>query len=68
MPPEGLWKFVTWEKAKILACSLIESEFAYCSLIWMFRLKIDMQRVERDNKYKTIQVVITITWLHMMTS
>ena len=47
---------------------MIESEFAYCSLIWIFRLKIDMQRVERDNKYKTIEVVITITWLHMMTS
>ena len=27
--------------------SMIESEYVYCPLIWMFCLKIDMQRVEK---------------------
>ena len=40
-------KFLTLEKAKILACSMIETQFAYCPLIWMFCSKIDMQRVEK---------------------
>ena len=31
-----LRKFLTLKKAKILACSMIESQFAYCLLIWMF--------------------------------
>ena len=29
-------KFLTLEKGKILACSVIESQFAYSQLIWMF--------------------------------
>ena len=40
-----LRKFLTEEKEKILACSVTETQFAYCLLIWMFCLKIDMQRV-----------------------
>ena len=44
-----LRKFLTLEKTKILACSMIESQFAYCPLIWMFCSKTDMQRVERYN-------------------
>ena len=31
-----LRKFLTLEKAAVLACSMIESQFAYCPLIWMF--------------------------------
>ena len=42
-----LWKFQIKEKAKILACSMLESQFANCSLIWIFYLKVDMQRVEK---------------------
>ena len=41
------------QKAKILACSMIESQFAYCPLIWMFYLNIDTQRC---NKYKTLHM------------
>ena len=40
-----LRKFLTYEKEKILAYTVIENQFAYCPLIWMFCLKIDMQRV-----------------------
>ena len=42
-----LRKFLTLEKAKILACSMIESQFAYCPLIWMFCSKVDIQRLEK---------------------
>ena len=35
---------------------MIESQFAYCQLIWMFCLKTDTQRVEKV-QYKTLQVV-----------
>ena len=34
---------------------MIESLFAYCSLIWMLRSKRNMQRVEKV-QYKTLQV------------
>ena len=51
-----LQKFLTLEKTKIVACSMIESQFAYCPLIWMFCSKTDMQRVEKV-QYKTLQVV-----------
>ena len=51
-----LRKFLTLEKAKILACSMIESHFAYCPLIWMFCSKTNMQRVEKV-QYKSLQVV-----------
>ena len=51
-----LRKFLTLEKAKVLACSMIESQFAYCPLIWMFCSKTDMQRVEKV-QYKSLQVV-----------
>ena len=51
-----LRKFLTLEKAKILACSIIESQFAYCPLIWVLCSKADMQRVEKV-QYKTLQVV-----------
>ena len=40
-------RFLTQEKGKILVCSMIESQYAYCPLIWMFCLKIDIQRVEK---------------------
>ena len=66
--PRGTTKISNIRKSLILACSIIESRFAYCPLIWMLHLKIDMQRVERYNKYKTWQVVITIPWLHMIIS
>ena len=42
-----LRKFLTKEEAKILACSMIESQFLYCPLIWMFCLKTDIQRAEK---------------------
>ena len=32
---------------KSLACSMIESQFLYYSLIWMFCLKTDIQRAEK---------------------
>ena len=51
-----LRKFQTLEKAKILACSMIESQFTYCPLIWMFCSKTDLQRVEKV-QYKSLQVV-----------
>ena len=35
---------------------MIESQFAYCSFIWMFCSKTDMQRVEKV-QYNTLQVV-----------
>ena len=50
-----LRKFLILEKAKILACSMIGSQFAYCPLIWMFCSKIDMQRVEKI-QYKSLQL------------
>ena len=37
-----LRKFLTQEKAKILACSMTESQCAYYPLMWMFCLKILM--------------------------
>ena len=40
-----LRKFLTLEKSKILAFSMIEIKFAYCPLISMFCSKTDMQRV-----------------------
>ena len=49
-------KFPTLEKAKILACSMIEGQLAYCPLICMFCSKADIQRVEKVH-YKTLQVV-----------
>ena len=42
-----LQKFLTLEKTKVLACSVIESQFVYCPLIWMFCSKTDMKRVEK---------------------
>ena len=35
---------------------MIESQFAYCPLIWMFCSKTDLQRVEKV-QYKSLQVV-----------
>ena len=35
---------------------MIESQSAYCPLIWMFRPETDMQRVEKV-QYKSLQVV-----------
>ena len=55
-PLRRLRKFLTLEKTKILACSMIESQFDYCPLIWLFCSKTDMQRVEKV-QYKTLQVV-----------
>ena len=49
-------KFLTLEKSKVLACSMIESQFTYYQSIWMFCSEIDMQRVEKV-QYKTLQVV-----------
>ena len=40
-----LRKSLTLEKPKILL-SMIEGQFAYCPLIWMFCSKTDIQRVE----------------------
>ena len=51
-----LRKFLTLEKVKILPCSVIESQFVYCPLIWMFCSKTDMQRVEKV-QYKSLQAV-----------
>ena len=51
-----LRKFLTLEKSKILACSMIESQFAYCPLIRMFSSKTDMQRVDKV-QYKSLLVV-----------
>ena len=42
-----LRKFLTKEEAKILACSITESQFLYCPLIWTFCLKTDIQRAEK---------------------
>ena len=39
-----LRKFLTSEKQEILACSVTETQSAYCTVIWMFCL-IDVQRV-----------------------
>ena len=52
----SLRKFLTLGKAKVLACSMIESQFAYCPLIWMFCSKTNMQRVEKV-QHKSLQVV-----------
>ena len=54
--PRRLQKFPTLERDKILACSMIESQFAYCPLIWIFCSKTDIQRVEKV-QHKTLQVV-----------
>ena len=35
---------------------MIESQFAYCPLIWVFCSKTEMQRVEKA-QYKTLQIV-----------
>ena len=51
-----LRKILTLEKAKIVACSMIESQFAYSPLIWMFCSKTDMQRVQKV-QYRSLQVV-----------
>ena len=51
-----LRKFLTLEKAKILPCSMIESQFTYWPLFWMFYSETDMQRTEKV-QYKTLQVV-----------
>ena len=50
-------KFPTLEKAKILACSMIEGQLAYCPLIWMFCSKADIQRVEKV-QYKTLIILL----------
>ena len=51
-----LRKFLTLQKAKILARSMVESQLVYCPLIWLFCSKIDMQRIEKI-QYKTLHVV-----------
>ena len=63
-----LRKLLTKEKAKILACSMIETQFPYCPLIWMFCLKMIWKSLKRYNKCEILQVVTTIAWLHMMIS
>ena len=35
-----LRKFLTYQKSEILTDSVIEIQFAYCPLIWMFCLKV----------------------------
>ena len=35
---------------------MIENDFIYCPLIWMFGKKANMQRVEKI-QYKTLQIV-----------
>ena len=51
-----LRKFLTLQKTKILDGSMIENQFAYCPLIWLFCSKTDMQRVEKV-QCKILQVV-----------
>ena len=41
-PLRRLRKFLTLEKVKMLACLMIDSQFAYWPLIWMFFSKTDM--------------------------
>ena len=43
----------------MLASLMIESQFAYCQLIWMFCSNTDAQRVEKV-QYKTLQAVYNI--------
>ena len=43
-------------KSQNLSLFNIESQFAYCPLIWIFCSKTDMQRVEKV-QYKTLQAV-----------
>ena len=42
-----LKKFLTLEKVKIVACSMIKIQFANYPLIWKFYTKTDTQRVEK---------------------
>ena len=56
MHSENYESLGTLKNAKILACSMIERQFAYCLLIWMFCSKTDMQRVKKV-QYKTLQIV-----------
>ena len=42
MPSEDYKNFQSQEKAKILACSVIESQFLDFPLSWMFCVKTDM--------------------------
>ena len=51
-----LRKFLTLQKAKILARTVVESQLVYCPLIWMLCSKTDMQIIEKV-QYKTLQVV-----------
>ena len=50
------FKLYALRRLGFLACSMLESRFAYCPLIWMFCSKTDMQRVEKV-QYKTLQAV-----------
>ena len=49
-------KFLTIEKAKILGNALIDSQFNYACLIWMFCRKTFYPNTEK-NHYRTLKVI-----------
>ena len=51
-----LFKFLTTEGSKILANALIDNQFNYASLIWMFPGKLTINKVCKIH-YRILQVV-----------
>ena len=49
-------KYLTIEKAKLLANSFINSQFNYASLMWMFANKYSIERILKIHK-RTLQIV-----------
>ena len=49
-------KYLTVEKAKLLANAFINSEFNYAPLIWMFANKCSIDKILKIHK-RTLQIV-----------
>ena len=52
-------KYLTVEKAKLLANAFINSEFNYVPLIWMFANKCSIDKILRIHK-RTLQIVYEV--------
>ena len=51
-----IWKYLTVEKAKLLANVFITSHFNYARLIWMFAGKLSIAKVCKIH-FRTLQIV-----------
>ena len=59
-------KYLTVEKAKLLANAFINSQFTYVPLIWMFAGKLSIAKICKIH-FRTLQLFIIIMINHIMT-